>query len=198
MTDPESGDKPHATEELLFQIRTHYSRASSLEYNALPDANRVQKENEIFLLEKEIFRRESATGFLSIQNLCASPVVGDRMAALMVLYRGEHPSADLATLLLPRLEVEKDPEILQQLILWFRYQRKDDRAVPSICKLRNHPDYMVRTCVADALGAYRSNNEAIAALSALLRDAHVNVRNAAKDELDPQQVAPPKTVRRRR
>ena len=155
--DPESGDKPDATEELLSQVRTHYSRASSPEYDALLDADRMQKENEIFVLEKEIFRRESATGFLSIQTLCASPVVGDRMAALMVLYRGEHPSADLVTLLLPRLEVEEDPEILQHLILWFRYQRNDDRAVPSICKLRNHPDYMVRTCVADALGAANSH-----------------------------------------
>jgi hypothetical protein len=84
--------------------------------------------------------------------------------------------------LLSRIDSEPDPEILQQLLLWFRYRHKDDRAVPSICRLGSHSDYMVRTCVADVLGAYRNDDRARSVLFSLRSDSHPNVRAAADEE----------------
>ena len=105
------------------------------------------------------------------------------MAGVMILYRGDCSDDATLRLLLERLSCESEPETLQQLILWFRYHHKDARALGAICRLYNHPDHMVRTCVADALGAYRDNDEAADTLRRLTHDPHPNVCEAAREEL---------------
>jgi hypothetical protein len=106
---------------------------------------------------------------------------------MMVLYRGERGESmreeSIQDLLLSRLEVEDAPDVLNQLILWFRNQHKDERVVPILCRLRSHPDYMVRTCIADVLGAYQGNPDAKRSLYGLAMDPHANVRESAEEEL---------------
>ena len=96
------------------------------------------------------------------------------MAGVMILYRGDCSDDATLRLLLERLSCESEPETLQQLILWFRYHHTDVRALGAICRLYNHQDHMVRTCVADALGAYSDNAEAVQAnsIKTLLVHAH--------------------------
>jgi HEAT repeat protein len=101
----------------------------------------------------------------------------------MILYRGETSGGEIPDLLLSRLECESDNEVLSQLVLWFRYHHEDDRAIPGVCSLYGHPDHMVRTCVADVLGAYRDDQRATEVLTKLLLDVNPNVRAVAEEEL---------------
>ncbi len=146
-------------------------------------SDRARMEDEIYDIEKEVFRRESISEFATIRDLIVSDTPTDRLAAVMILYRGECPNGAIPDLLVERLRSESYVEVLKHLILWFRYRHKDARAIKPICRLSNHADYMVRTCVADALGAYIDSDEAVQALARLTQDQHPNVRHAAIEEL---------------
>jgi len=86
-------------------------------------------------------------------DLLVSRVATDRLATLMILYRGECRNTAISGLLVECLHDESGGEILRHLGLRFRYHHKDARAIGPILPLIDHPDWMIRTCVANTLGA---------------------------------------------
>lgn len=175
------------TEEILLLVVAHYAYEDTPAFDELSLDVQVQLRKETNDLEREVHRRESGNAFPLTRKLLSSSRPTDRFAAMMVLYRGERGKSlreeSIQDLLLSRLEVEDAPDVLNQVILWFRYQHKDERVVPILCRLRSHPDYMVRTCIADVLGAYQDNPDAKMSLHALAMDPHVNVRESAEEGL---------------
>jgi hypothetical protein len=165
------------------RVLDHYAQSLLGAYDQLTTTERVQIEDEVLVLEKEIFASECNSQFGTVRDLLVSASPSDRIAAVMILYRGDCSDDATLRLLIERLSFEDDPATLQHLILWFRYRHKDARALGAICRLNSHPDHMVRTCVADALGAYCDNNEAVETLRRLTHDPHPNVCEAAREEL---------------
>jgi HEAT repeats len=180
---------PSREQSVAFRrVLDYYAQSRSGAYDPLPSGEKVQVEDEIYAIERELFVSESHSRFTTLRDLVISDSASDRLAALMILYRGECTDDAILDSLVGRLSCESDPETLKHLILWFRYHRKDDRALNAICGLCDHPDYMVRTSVADTLGAYRHADKAVDVLLRLAHDPHPNVRCAATEELQGRAV----------
>jgi hypothetical protein len=183
----EPPDNSPPVEELVKVLEKHYASIRDVGFETLPLEVRVRSQIEANELERKLFEHDSKVGFPLVRKLCSSIRATSRFAAMMILYRRRPADCDVdpsvTDLLLTRLRMEDDPETMQQIILWFRYQRKDHRAVRVLRGLASHPDRMVRICVVDALGAYLGDVDARDALYALLLDADPGVREAAEEEL---------------
>ncbi len=96
----------------LRRVLDHYAQSRSGAYDRLASSQRVQIEDEIHAIERGLFISESQSQFATLRDLVISDSVSDRMAAVMILYRGDCTDEATLRLLTERLSCEIDPETL--------------------------------------------------------------------------------------